>query len=731
VGLACKILPHNFIELIDASIGHIRGRKVDIVPDFLTGGSADFSNYNGGLRGGKVRVRAKIRQEDKKTLIISEIPFGTTTSSLIESIIKANDKGKIKMKKIEDNTAEFVEIILQLPPNTSPDNTIDALYAFTDCEMSISPNACIIEDDTPKFISVNEMLKISTNLTVKLSQMELEIKRNELESHWHFTSLEKIFIENRIYRDIEECETWEAVIEAIYKGLKPHLKKLKREITDEDVVRLTEIRIKRISKFDGFKADELLLRIEDQLKEVNHHLDNLKDYVVAYFKELKKKYGEGKERRTEIKSFETIVASKVAVANIKLYINREDGFAGYGLRRDEFVCDCSDIDSIIVIRKDGVMIVSKITDKAFFGKNILHIGIWKKGDDRTIYNIVYQDGKAGNIMMKRCAVTSITRDKEYPLTKGKEHSKILYFSANPNGETEIIRVVLKAQAKLKKLKYNIDFADLAIKGRGASGNILSKHAVSKIYLKEQGASSLGAIKIWFDDTVQRLNTEERGELLGEFSGEDKILTVMQSGSFQLCSFDLSTHFEEDMIIIEKWIPEKPLSAVYYDGDKKEYFVKRFLIEGGYKKIGFISDHTESYLEILSVNLKPKIDITFSKVKGKEFDNEIVQLEEFIGIKGFKALGNRLSTKKIRGIDLIPLTEEEEVKDLEEIQKMIPVEPEVKVEEEEGLGLDVEDSTPGKDEISKEADNEEPKKSSVLKNLKKKSLNDEDQFKMEF
>jgi len=653
VGLACKMMPHNFIELIDASIHALRGKKVNILPDFPTAGMADFSLYNEGLRGGKIRVRGKISQVDKKTLAITEIPFGSTTSSLIDSIIKANDKGKIKIKKVEDNTAEFVEILIHLPPGTSPDKTIDALYAFTDCETSISPNSCVIQDDKPVFISVNEILKISAAHTQDLLQQELEIRKTELENQWHYLSLEKIFIENRIYRDIEECETWEAVIAAIDIGLKPHVKNLKLPVTEEDIVRLTEIKIKRISKFDSDKADGILKRIEEELEEVKHHLANIVDYAVDYFKELKKKYGKGRERKTEIKSFDTIVASKVAVANVKLYVNREEGFAGYAIRKDEFVCDCSDIDNIIVFRRDGTMLVTGITGKAFVGKDVVHIGVFKKNDTRTIFNMIYQDGPRGNVMMKRFAVTSVTRDKEYSLTKGTEGSKMLYFTANPNGESEVVLINLRPKPKLKKTKIELDFGELAIKGRAAGGNILTKNAVSKIIQKERGVSTLGARKIWFDEAVQRLNVDERGDFLGEFSGDDKILTIMQSGEFQLYPYSLSTHFEEDMILIEKWNPHKAISAIYYDGTKKEYYVKRFTPDLAGKKVLFISEHEDSFLERAVLDKYPIVEMTFAKVKGgTEKANEQINLHEFIAIKGVKALGNRLSPFKVKNIEFL-------------------------------------------------------------------------------
>lgn len=677
VGLACKIMPHNFIELIDGSIDSLRGKRTHIVPDFLGGGMADFSNYNDGLRGGKIRVRAKISQLDKKTLVISEIPFGTTTTSLIDSILAANDKEKIKIRKVEDNTSDTVEIVIHLPAGISPDKTIDGLYAFTDCEVSISPNACIIENDKPRFVGVNEMLKISTQKTLALLKQELEIELAELGEQWHFSSLEKLFIEKRIYRDIEECETWEAVIAAIDKGLKPHKKKFKREITVQDIERLTEIKIKRISKFDSFKADEFIKGLEDQMKQVQHHLDNLIEFAIEYFKNLKKKYGKGRERKTEIKSFDTIVASRVAVANEKLYVNREDGFAGYGLKKDEFIAECSDIDDIIVFREDGTMTVSKIADKAFVGKGIVHINVFKKNDERTVYNMIYRDGTKGAVLIKRFSVTGVTRDKLYDLTKGNKGSEVLYFTANPNGEAEVVTVFHKALPGIRKLQFDVSFGDIAIKGRASQGNIVTKYPVRKIVLAEKGVSTLGARMIWYDDTVQRLNTESRGQYLGEFSADDKILTIMQSGNYKLHNFDLENHFEEDMILIEKLKADKPITAIYLDGEKKEYFVKRFLVEPSDKKVLFISEFEGSQLECVSTDLLPVCEIKFYKNKGKDIANETINLSEFIAVKGLKAKGNRLSQYKIKEINLaepIPAPEEpkEEEKasfDLERMERL--------------------------------------------------------------
>ena len=660
VGMACKILPHNFNELIDASIQVLKGKRTNILPDFMTGGMADFTNYNGGLRGGRIRVRARIEKVDNKTLVIKDIPFGTTTSSLIESIIRASEKNKIKIKRVEDNTAEEVEILISLPPSVSPDKTIDALYAFTDCEVSISPNSAVIENDKPKFLDVNEMLRISAERTLDLLKWELEIKKGELEELWHFASLEKIFIEKRIYRDIEECETWEAILETIHKGLKPHIKHLLREVTDEDVARLTEIRIKRISKFDSIKADEKITAVEGEIEEVKNNLENITEYTIEYFRELKRKYGKGRERRTEIKIFDTIEAAKVAVANSKLYINRDEGFIGTGLKKgeSEYICDCSDIDDIIVFREDGKMMVTKVSQKAYVGKGIIHAGVWKKGDKRTIYNMIYTDGKSGNTMVKRFAVNSITRDKEYDLTKGKSGSKVIYFTANPNGEAEIVGIVLRAKTKLKKLKFDYDFSELAIKGREAGGNILTKHIVNKVVQKEQGVSTLGARKIWFDDTVQRLNTEERGVYLGAFKGDDRILTIMQSGHFHLTGFDLSMRFDDDMILIEKWDPETVITCVYFEGEKKNYYVKRFKLEATDNKTSFISESEGSYLEIVSTNSDPSVVLTFVKPKNKEArETETIALNDFIAVKGMKALGNRLSPHTIKNIDLREVEEE--------------------------------------------------------------------------
>ena len=688
VGLSTKILPHNFNELIDASIKVLKGVKPRIFPDFYSGGSADFSSYNDGIRGGKVRVRAKIHQEDKNTLIVSELPFSTTTTSLINSILKANDKGKIKVKKVEDNTAEYVEIAITIPTGISPDKTIDALYRFTDCEVSISPLSCVIEDNTPKFLGVSDMLQQSTNHTLSLLKQELKVNLNELQEKWHFASLERIFIENRIYHKIEELDNWKEIIETIHTELKPHTKHLLRAVTDEDVEKLTEIKIKKITKFDLNKANEELLKLEAKIEEIKGYLANLTDYAIAYFKNLKSKYGKGKERKTEIKTFESIDATKVVVANKKLYINREEGFIGTAMRKDEFICDCSDIDDIIIFKKDGSMQVVKVDSKVFVGKGIIHCAVFKKKDERTIYNMIYKDGKSGNTMMKRFPVTSITRNKDYSLTKSNKGSKVLYFTANPNGEAESVTVNLKKLAKLKTLKIDVDFAKLAIKGKGAGGNIVTKNPVRKIELKSAGVSTLSARKIWFDDNVQRLNVDQRGELLGAFKAEDKILTIHQSGEIELKSFDISNHFDEDMIVIEQNNPKKPVSAIYYDGNKKAYYVKRFLVENTMNRFSFITDNDDSQLEVVSTDWKPQVELVFVKEKGKDRKTEIINIEEFISVKGEKALGNKLTSKKVKEINLleplpyteevIEIAEEEIIEKIELVEKVVEVQPEIEL-----------------------------------------------------
>ena len=651
VGLSTKILPHNFIELIDASIKHLQGKKFTIYPDFPTGGLMDVADYNDGMRGGKIRSRARINQLDKNTLVITEIPFGTNTSSLIDTILKANDKGKIKIKKIEDNTAAEVEIQIHLPSGISPDKTIDALYAFTGCETSVSPLGCVIEDNRPLFVGVSEMLRRSTDRTVELLKSELEIQLDELEEQWHFASLERIFIENRIYRDIEEEETWEGVIAAIDKGLQPHIQHLKRAVTEEDIVRLTEIRIKRISKFDIDKAQQKIEALEDSIAQIKHHLAHLIEYAIDYFKRLKKDYGAGKERKTEIRTFDDIEATKVVIRNTKLYVNREEGFVGTSLKRDEYVTDCSDIDDIIVFTEDGTMMVTKVDAKTFVGKNIIHVAVFKKKDKRTIYNMIYRDGARGANYVKRFAVTSITRDKEYDMTNGTKGSKVLYFTANPNGEAEVVPIYLRQSGSIKKLKFDLDFADQLVKGRNSKGNIVTKYSIKKIELKEKGLSTLKPRKIWFDDSVQRLNVDERGELLGEFRKEDRLLIVKQSGVVKTVVPDLQLRFDDDMIILEKWDPKKPLSAIYWEGEKELFYVKRFFIEHPDKEETIITEHSNSYLEKIFTDYRPMAEVVFAKKRGQEREENMeLNLEEFIAIKGITAMGNQLTKEKVLEIN---------------------------------------------------------------------------------
>ncbi len=682
VGLSTKVLPHNFNELIDASIKILKGKPFTIFPDFVTEGIADISNYNDGLRGGRVRVRARISQLDKNTLIITQIPFSTNTTSLIDSILKANEKGKLKIRKIEDNTAANVEILIHLPAGTSPDKTIDALYAFTACETSIAPLGCIIQDNRPLFIGVSEMLTRSTHQTVDLLRSELEIELNELEEKWHFLSLERIFIENRIYRAIEEEETWEGVIQAIDEGLKPFITHLKRGVTQEDIVRLTDIKIKRISRFDIDKANQQIEALEGDIEQVKYHLAHLIDFAINYFTSLKEKYGKGRERKTELRSFDTIEATKVVLRNTKLYVNRQEGFFGTGLRKDEYVCDCSDIDDIIVFLRDGSMVISKVEEKRFVGKDIIHIEVFAKNDKRTIYNLIYRDGKSGPSYIKRFNVMSITRDKVYDLTQGKPGSQILYFSANPNGEAEVVTILLRQLSNVKKLKFDLDFADLLIKGRIAKGNLVTKYAIKKIELKEKGISTLRPRKIWYDETVRRLNVEGRGDLLGEFKPEDRLLIITQSGKIKTVVPELTTHFEDDMIVLEKWTANKPISAIYFDGEKARYYIKRFLVDNENKEETFITEHEKSKLELISTDYRPVIEVVFSKVKGIQKENQIIDLEQFISIKGIKALGNQLTADKIKQIDhLESLPYEEEEEEEEEITA-IDLEdlPDIKIDE---------------------------------------------------
>jgi topoisomerase IV subunit A len=652
VGLSTKILPHNFCELIEASIKVLNGEKTNILPDFPTGGLADFSEYNEGLRGGRIKVRARIEEEDNKTLLIKDIPFGTTTNSLIESIIKANDKGKIKIKKVVDNTAKDVEIQIQLAPGQSPDMTIDALYAFTDCEVSISPNACVIIEEKPVFLTVNDILAYNTKQTKDLLKRELEIRKGELMEKLLFSSLEKIFIENRIYRDIEECETWEAVIQTIDKGLDPFKPEFYREITTEDIVRLTEIKIKRISRFDAFKADELMRKLQEELKEVNYNLKHLTEYAIKYYENLLLKYGKGRERKTEIRTFDTIEATVVAANNAKLYVNRADGFVGYGLKKDEFVCDCSDLDDIIVIRRDGNCVVTKIQEKGFVGKDIIHVAVFRKGDERMVYNMIYLDGGSGKAMVKRFQVLGVTRDREYDLTKGSKGSKVLYLTANPNGEAEIVTVYLTQGAKARIKVFDFEFSTIEIKGRSAGGNILTKYPVRKIQLKMEGVSTLGGLDIYYDSSIGRLNTDHRGKKIGNFLGEDRIIVFYKNGDYELTTFELTNRYESNsVVLIEKFDAQKVISAIYYDGATKTHYVKRFLIETTTlnKKFNVISDHKSSQLLIVSTDKQAQVKVLLAK--GKEQEEVEYDLDLLIDVKGWKAIGNRVSSHKILELKL--------------------------------------------------------------------------------
>ncbi len=654
VGLSTKILPHNFIELIEASIEILKGKDVLVYPDFLTGGYVDVSNYNDGQRGGKIRVRAKIEEFDKKTLIVKEIPFATTTTSLIDSIIKANDTGKIKIKKVIDNTAKDVEIQIQLAPGTSPDITIDALYAFTDCEVSVSPNACVIADEKPKFLSVSEILKTNTWQTVELLKRELEITQAELKERLLFSSLEKIFIENRIYRKIEECETFELVIKTVDEGLEPYKTDFYREITEEDILRLLEIRIKRISKFDSFKADELMKRLNEELAEVTDHLANLIRYATQYFKDLLKKYGKGRERKTEIRNFNTISANIVAAANQKLYVDREGGFIGFGIKKEEFVCDCSDIDDIIVFRKDGKCVVNKIQDKVFVGKDIIYCGVFKKNDERKVFNMAYLDGKSGITYIKRFKVTAVTREREYDLTAGNPKSKILYFSANDNGEAEVISIGLTNSCTAKIKQFDFDFASLAIKGRDSMGNQLTKFPIKKINLKSAGKSTLGGVDIFFNESIGRLNRDEHGRYLGNFGADDKILVVYNDGHYELTNFELTNRYEtKEITILVKFTPETIITTVYFEGQQKLYFGKRFRIETTTldKKFLFISDTKGSKMSIATVEIYPRIEMSSKKSKNEPTIDEILDLDEAIDIRGWKAQGSKLTNNLVQNIKL--------------------------------------------------------------------------------
>ncbi|MBW3524431.1 DNA gyrase/topoisomerase IV subunit A [Chryseobacterium sp. NKUCC03_KSP] len=667
VGLSTKILPHNFNELITASVAYLKGKKFEVFPDFLTAGFLDVSEYNDGHRGGKVRARAKISQVDKHTLMISELPFSKTTTDLIDSVLKANEKGKIKIKKIEDNTSDKVEILIYLHNEVSPDKTIDALYAFTDCQVTISPNACVIVGDKPMFLDVSTILKMNTDHTVSLLKKELEIELHELQENWHFSSLERIFIENRIYHDIEEVKSWDEVLKTIDIGLKPHTKHLLRAVTEEDILRLTEIRIKRISRFDLDKFKENIASLEGKIEQVKFHLANLIAYAIDYYLNIQKKYGKERERKTELRIFDTIDASKVAVANEKFYANFEEGFIGTSLKKDQYLFDCSDIDDIITFRKDGTMKVVKVEAKTFIGKDIQHVAIWKKNDKRTVYNMIYREGRDGPYYMKRFSVTAVTRNTDYHLGSDKRGSDMLYFSANPNGEAEVVTVLLKPNPRIRKNKMEIDFSELAIKGRDSRGNLVTKYSVKKVDLKEEGVSTLAPRKIWFDETVRRLNADARGTLLGNFKGDDKILIINAQGEAKLVSFDLGNRFDDEYIVLEKWRSNQPVTCIYYDGEKDMYFIKRFLLENNTNLQTFMpSEHPRSFIERIIVANNTTAEIIFAKDKGKDREPETVNIDEFIAVKGIKAIGNQFTKFKVKNINItIPEPEEEEPEVYEE------------------------------------------------------------------
>ena len=690
VGLSTKVLPHNFNELIDSSIKILKGKPFTLYPDFITAGIADVSNYNDGVRGGRVRVRAKIAQLDKQTLVITQIPFSTNTVTLIDSILKANDKGKIKIKKIEDNTAAEVEILIHLFPGVSPDKTIDALFAFTACETSIAPLGCVIENHKPLFIGVSEMLKISTHRTVDLLKSELEIQLAELQNKWHFSTLEKIFIREEMYIDFKLYSDRESLYKYLYKSFEPYRDLLVRDINDDDLQKLTQIPMIRITRFDSDKADDAIAKLEAEMEQVKHDLEHITDFAIAFFTKLKEKYGKGRERQTELRIFDDIEATKVILRNTKLYVNREEGFFGTGLKKDEYVADCSEIDDVIVFLRDGSMLISKVDDKKFVGKDIIHIAIFDKQDKRTIYNMIYRDGKSGPSFIKRFNVSGVTRDKVYPLSQDKAGSQVLYFSHNPNGEAEVITILLRQVGTIKKLKFDIDFADLAIKGRGSKGNLVTKYPIKKIELKEKGISTLKPRRIWFDDTVQKLNVDGRGELLGEFKPNDRLLIIQQSGKVKTIIPELTTHFDEDMIVLEKWSPKKPISAIYFEGEKEKYFVKRFLIENENKEDIFITEHPKSQVEIVATDYRPVAEVVFSKVKGVQKESQTIDFESFITVKGIKALGNQLTADKIKQVNLLESLPfeipEEVIPEEKEVIDEIEINPNIKLDEDGQINL---------------------------------------------
>lgn len=695
VGLASKILPHNFNELIDASIAILEKKDFTIYPDFPTGGYVDISNYNDGERGGSVRVRAKIIQEDKRTLVIKEIPFETTTQTLIDSISKVTEKGRIRINKIFDKTSSHAEIVLQLAPNTSPDQTIDALYAFTLCQKSISPNCCVIIDNKPHFVDVKKILTISTNNTLNLLKLELEILLSELNEKWHWISLEKIFFEKKIYKELEkDQDSFESQIDDIEKAFDPYRSHFKREITREDVLKLTEKPVKKISKFDIKEAEQQIENIEIDIDEVNNNLNHIVEYTIQYFRQIKKKYGLGKERRTEIRNFDTIAVADVAVANQKLYMNRKEGFIGTSLRKDEYVCDCSDVDEIIVFRENGTFMVTKVAEKSFVGENILYADVFSRNDDRTIYNVVYCNGALGPNYVKRFAIGGITRDKEYDITQGKKNSKILYFTANKNGEAEVIKVFLKHKPKLKKLQFDFDFSTLAIRGRNTIGNILSKNPIRRIEMIEKGTSTLDALNIWYDESVNKLNTDKRGIDLGDFDAEDKIIAFYKTGYYKIHSFDISTHFDDDLIHIEKLDIDKPITVIYHDKAQNKYFIRRSLPKVSDKKTDLLNGNTKASLHYLSLDYLPQVEV-ISKNKNEK-QSTIIQVADYVQVMNMKARGKRIaidnivSFKKMEALPYTPPEKESKKTDsenelIEEENNVTPAEPS-NMEKEQGTQM---------------------------------------------
>lgn len=668
VGLSCKILPHNFNELIDASIAALKGKKVEVYPDFPTGGIIDVSAYNDGQRGGKIKIRARIKEINSKTIAITEIPYGTTTTALIDSIVAANEKGKLKIKKIEDNTSDNVEIILHLHPDVSPDVTIEALYAYTQCEMTISPNAVVIQNDKPKFMSVSEILKYSAQRTLELLSQELQIELSELKEKWHFASLEKIFIKEEMYTDFKKFDNKETLYEYLYKRFEKYKKQLIRPINNDDLHKLTQIPMIRITKFDSIKAEEHIKELDEKIKQTQYHLNNITEYTINYFKELKTKYGKGKERKTEIRTLHQVQKSEINIINQKLYIDREEGFIGTSLRKNEFLFECSDNDEILAITEEGIMKGVKVSDKTYIGKKIIHASIFKRNDDKTVFNMIYRDGPKGIYFVKRFNIGGVTRDKEYHLTKGTPHSKVVYLSVNPNGETEKILILLKPNCGARKTEIEFDFASIDVKGRNAIGNILTKYPISKVILKEKSAGQIQAENWWFDHATKKLNQNEVGQYLGAFYPDDKVLVVTKNGYYKLIQPEVLAFFDDDTIYVDKFEEDNIYTLLYYDGESKNYYIKRFKAEPTSSKIMIINEHPESYIEIITSIPQPKIKLSFAKEKGKEIPDEYINLEEIAPIVSIRAKGKKVSTHKIKNILLEEPEEIKEAKQFLENQK---------------------------------------------------------------